>query len=66
MKFNLNGSLLISFLFISGCINNVEDLTPGDDVPLPPPEEISYAADIQQIFNSRCTSCHGGTSGVTL
>ncbi|MEX0595088.1 MAG: c-type cytochrome [Candidatus Paceibacterota bacterium] len=66
MKFNLYGSFLICFLFISSCINNVEDLTLSDDDPLPPQKEISYASDIQPIFNSNCTGCHGGTSGVTL
>lgn len=66
MKINLFGFLLIVLLFISSCINNVEDLTPNDeDLPLTA-GEISYTADVQPIFNSYCTNCHGGTSGVTL
>lgn len=28
--------------------------------------QIAYSTQIQPIFNSRCTSCHGGTSGVSL
>lgn len=28
--------------------------------------QVDYSTRIQPIFNARCTSCHGGTSGVTL
>ena len=28
--------------------------------------QVAYSTQIQPIFNSRCTSCHGGISGVTL
>jgi hypothetical protein len=28
--------------------------------------QIDYNSQVQPIFNSRCISCHGGTSGVTL
>lgn len=28
--------------------------------------QIAYSTQIQPIFNSRCTSCHGGISGVNL
>lgn len=28
--------------------------------------QVNYATQIQPIFNSNCTSCHGGTSGVRL
>lgn len=28
--------------------------------------QIDYNSEIQPIFNNSCTSCHGGTSGVTL
>ncbi len=28
--------------------------------------QVDYASQIQPIFNARCTSCHGGTSGVIL
>ena len=27
---------------------------------------ISYSATIQPIFNNNCTSCHGGSGGLTL
>ncbi len=28
--------------------------------------QVDYASQIQTIFNAKCTSCHGGTSGFTL
>tara|TARA_R110000868_G_scaffold259361_5_gene517311 strand:- start:74145 stop:74801 length:657 start_codon:yes stop_codon:yes gene_type:complete len=28
--------------------------------------QVDYDTEIQPIFNSKCTSCHGGTSGLTL
>jgi len=56
----------VTLLILSSCINNVEDVTPDFDDNPPPSSEISYSNDIQIIFNARCTSCHGGTSGVTL
>ena len=28
--------------------------------------QVDYSSQIQPIFNARCTSCHGGTSGVIL
>jgi hypothetical protein len=28
--------------------------------------QVAYSSQIQPIFNSRCTSCHGGISGVSL
>jgi mono/diheme cytochrome c family protein len=28
--------------------------------------QVDYTTQVQPIFNSRCISCHGGTSGVTL
>lgn len=28
--------------------------------------QVDYASQIQPIFNAHCTSCHGGTNGVTL
>lgn len=56
---------VLFLLLITGCINNVEDLTLADsEVPLP--SEVSYINDIQPIFNARCVSCHGGTAGVFL
>jgi len=29
-------------------------------------EEVSFQADIQPIFNTRCAACHGGTAGLFL
>lgn len=29
-------------------------------------EEVSFQADIQPIFNTRCVACHGGTAGLFL
>jgi len=28
--------------------------------------QVDYQTAVQPVFNARCTSCHGGTSGVTL
>jgi hypothetical protein len=33
---------------------------------VPAVAQIAYSTQIQPIFNSRCTSCHGGISGVNL
>ncbi len=47
----------------------------GENIPVTPPDdggqaksqaEVSYQADIQPIFDARCTACHGGTSGLFL
>lgn len=53
---------LLSLLLFS-CVSNVEDLT--DDV-VPEPDEVSYASDIQPIFNSQCTSCHGNNGNISF
>lgn len=29
-------------------------------------EDVSFEADIQPIFNTRCIACHGGTAGLSL
>lgn len=57
--------LLISFLFLS-CINNIED-----QIPEIPDEIISYASQIQPIFNNSCggAGCHtngGNANNVNL
>ena len=59
---NLFPILLIIFLFSSNCINNVEDLSEPSDEPL----DVSYANDVQPIFNAQCTSCHGSNGGISL
>ncbi|MTI86626.1 MAG: hypothetical protein FH748_01515 [Balneolaceae bacterium] len=53
--------LITSVLFLCSCINNTEDLTPDDDID---PEDISYADDIQPIFNQSCggSGCHVGSA----
>jgi len=33
---------------------------------LPVMGQVDYQTEIQPIFNSKCTSCHGGLNGVTL
>lgn len=67
MKPQLLFSLLFFLLLFSSCLTNTEDLT---DNELPVPEEISYAEDIQPIFNQSCggSGCHVNNSrnGVNL
>jgi len=46
---------LIPFLILIFCSTSAEVFA-----------QVDYDDDIQPIFNSRCTSCHGGQSGVTL
>ena len=33
---------------------------------LPVYADVDYYSEIQPIFNSRCTSCHGGGGGLSL
>ncbi len=54
--------LLILFLYSSNCINNVEDLSEPSDEPI----DVSYANDVQPIFNAQCTSCHGAIGGISF
>lgn len=51
-----------------GCITNTEDLTPGDDPGNEEPiiENVSYANQVQPIFNGNCTGCHGSSGGLNL
>ena len=58
--------LIFAFLFLMNCVNNVED-----QVPEIPDGPISYATDIQPIFNSSCGGgfCHtngDNVNGVNL
>jgi len=49
---------------LSGC-----DTTTGPEPPPPPVATVSFSADIQPLFASRCAPCHAGnreTSGVNL
>ncbi|MBO6524316.1 MAG: hypothetical protein JJ971_10855 [Balneolaceae bacterium] len=61
MKKILLPALIVFSLFSANCLTNVEDNT-GEI----PSEPISYASDIQPIFNARCTVCHGNNGGVNL
>ena len=60
--------LIITAIFSTSCIQNVEDLS--DDIVNIDPEDVSYAADIQTIFNASCggSGCHINSSvnGVNL
>lgn len=46
----------ILILFLSGCYYDevLEDIAPV------PNEDVSYATDIQPIFNTHCVACHNG------
>ncbi|MEX0721286.1 MAG: hypothetical protein WD059_11500 [Balneolaceae bacterium] len=54
-------------MFFSNCIQNIEDVSEGEIFN---PEDISYEADIQPIFNTSCggSGCHisNTTNGVNL
>lgn len=66
-KLNL---LSLLFLIIAGlaCSENTENLVvaPDDDNDNEPSEEVSYANDVQPIFNNSCTGCHGTSGNVNL
>lgn len=59
MKKLLFSCLIMLFAF-TNCINNVEDNTGEEQTG------ISYAQDVQPIFNARCVVCHGASGGVNL
>jgi mono/diheme cytochrome c family protein len=40
--------------------------TPSSGIPPATSQDVSFRADVQPIFNSRCVSCHGGTEGIYL
>lgn len=67
MRYKLFLVLISGFLFLSNCVNNVENLRTTDDID---PEDVSYADDIQTIFNESCggAGCHVNSSvnGVNL
>ncbi len=66
---NLNLFILL-FLIAAGlaCSENTENLVaaPDDDDDKDPIEEISYANNVQPIFNNSCTGCHGASGAVRL
>ncbi len=51
---------VIMLFALTNCINNVEDNTGEEQTG------ISYAQDVQPIFNARCVVCHGASGGVNL
>jgi len=56
---NLTGKLAVLMLMLSltGCYyDEVIEIA-----PLPPGTEVSFADDIQPIFNQNCIACHGGS-----
>lgn len=59
MKKVLFLSIFVGMLGVS-CLNNVEDTTGEVQTG------VSYINDVQPIFNSRCTSCHGNSGQVNL
>lgn len=65
------GLSIMLFLVAIGlaCSENTENLVaaPDDDNNgNEPTEAISYQSDVQPIFNSNCTSCHGSSGNVRL
>lgn len=63
--------LLILFgIMFASCSTNTENLTvePDNGGENNPPiiEQVSYASNVQPIFNASCTNCHGGSGGVNL
>ena len=55
--------LALLVLGACGCSDRGSDpMDPGGGGPAP----VSYAADVQPIWNANCTGCHGGTAGLEL
>ena len=55
--------LALLLLGAGGCSDRGSDpVAPGGGGPAP----VSYAADVQPIWNANCTGCHGGTAGLEL
>jgi hypothetical protein len=56
--------LLFIAILSAGCSDD------GDSSPMdpPPPTAVTFSGDVQPIFNSRCTGCHGvaGNAGLNL
>ena len=65
-----NLSLLVLMFIVAlsmACTTNTENLVAADDDDNEEPiQQVSYANDVQPIFNNSCTGCHGSTGGVNL
>ncbi|MFN8257197.1 MAG: hypothetical protein U0W24_15995 [Bacteroidales bacterium] len=61
MKKKLFGNLLMVLIavFINSCQWVTIDLP---SVDIPDDQEVSFATDIQPIFNAKCTDCHSASS----
>ncbi len=59
----LYGGVLSHTLFMWNCSDLGTDPGSEEDTPT---ETIGYSSDIQPIFNSNCTSCHGSSGGLSL
>lgn len=58
----------VGLLLIMGSFFGCSDLgtNPDDDNNGTPSDNVSFSADIQPIFNSNCTGCHGNSGGLSL
>ena len=55
--------LALLVLVAGGCSDRGSDpVAPGGGGPVP----VSYAAEVQPIWNAACTGCHGGIAGLDL
>jgi len=57
LKLISKASLLVLLLSLTGCYYDET----SDEISLPPVANVSFANDIQPIFNTSCTSCHNGS-----
>ncbi len=59
--------LLVTVSALAGCSDYGDD--PADTGPVDPPSEtVSFATDVQPIFDNNCVGCHGdgGNAGLDL
>jgi len=64
---------LLRLLFLSGTLITLltaceyDFIVPAPPIPAPPAgDTISFSADIQPIFNSKCINCHAGSIAPNL
>ncbi len=60
MKKNILFLCVLVSLFGNNCMNSAEDVTGSEQ------NNVSYSTQVQPIFSSRCTSCHGTNGGLNL